>query len=134
MRLRRASSVLVAPGNPPAVESLQPADMAEDLSTLSGRIAWAVRRHGGGHAEIAAAIGVERPMISMWQSGKRQPQIANLRALAEVLGVSASWLLDGDSLTLRDSIEADLMAAYRALPDEKKGTARQVMAALKAAA
>lgn len=54
----------------------------------------AVLRHQGRrYADIAWAIGVEQSAIYRWAEGSRRPKAANVRKLAEVLGVSEDELV-----------------------------------------
>lgn len=106
-----------------------------DLARLADRIALAIEKSGLKHAEIAAGVGVARPQISMWASGKRVPELANLLALAEVLEVSPSWLIEGrlaDQAT--DDAERELLQLWRALQADKRRTAQDVLRALLTAA
>lgn len=43
---------------------------------------------------LADKIGVSRQAVSKWETGESEPEVSKLRALAEVLGVTADWLLD----------------------------------------
>lgn len=104
--------------------------MAHNLDTMAKRIAWAVTRYEGTHQDIAVAVGVQRPMISMWCGGSRTPELGNLQALADVLGVSAAWLLSGDRVALRDAGEADFIDIFRDLAPDQRATVAQIAAAL----
>jgi transcriptional regulator with XRE-family HTH domain len=108
--------------------------MTYDLRTLAGRIAHAIEKHGGKDADIAAAIGVSRPQISMWRAGTRGLHVANLQALAKVCGVSAAWLLEGDAHAFRDDQDRDLAALIRSIPEDKREAAEMVLRAIKSAA
>lgn len=130
MTLLSRTSVSVASCNSYRAALLHGATMTTHLDTLAQRIAWAVERFDGTHQDIAVAVGVQRPMISMWCRGTRTPELGNLVALAEVLGVSAAWLLSGDRLALRDGQEADFMDLFRDLTEDKRTTVTQITEAL----
>lgn len=79
-----------------------PPAMPEDGDSFGGRLRAARRRlrtAGGrrwGQGDLAAAIGVERNTVSRWENGNIRPRDpAMIATLAQVLNVSASWLLDG---------------------------------------
>ena len=131
MTLLSHARVSVASCNPRPAALLHGATMTPNLDTLAQRIAWAVDRYDGTHQDIAVAVGVQRPMISMWCKGARTPELGNLVALAEVLGVSAAWLLSGDRLALRDHAEADFMDVFRDLADDSRATVTQITDALR---
>lgn len=44
-------------------------------------------------AELMQKSG--KTVISSWETGKAEPSLADLRKLAEILGTSPGWLLDG---------------------------------------
>jgi putative transcriptional regulator len=46
--------------------------------------------------DIAKALGVTRPAITMWESGKSKPRVDMLDKLATLLGTTPAWLLGGD--------------------------------------
>jgi len=43
--------------------------------------------------ELATDCGLDRTYISLLERGQRQPTLGTLFKLAEVLGVSASWIV-----------------------------------------
>lgn len=108
--------------------------MKHEITTIAGRIAWAINRHGGTHAEIAEHVGVARAQVTMWAQGSRTPQLANLLALAKVLDVSPGWLIEGDSVGARDDEEREVVDLFRELPGDTRRTARQMLRALKSVA
>lgn len=128
-----AASPNVASGNPKQCESVHGLDMPT-LRSIADRIALAVERSGKTHIEIATDVGVARPQISMWCSGKRVPELQNLLALAEVLGVSAGWLIEGDRPDqIMDDAERELLADWRQVPAVNREPIRAIARALKAA-
>jgi transcriptional regulator with XRE-family HTH domain len=46
-------------------------------------------------AQLAAVLGHTQPCLSQWESGRTEPSLANLRALAEALQISIDWLVLG---------------------------------------
>lgn len=58
------------------------------------RIAKLRKQKGLTQARLAEIIGVEQPTIQRWEKGKREPDLAQLFALAEALDVEPSALLD----------------------------------------
>jgi len=49
---------------------------------------------------VAKGSGVGRSTLSDWKTGKHVPSIANLRKIAEFLGVTIEYLLTGEALFL----------------------------------
>ena len=43
--------------------------------------------------ELAAKVGVRQRMVSLWENGEATPRPANIRKLAEVLGVTPREVL-----------------------------------------
>jgi transcriptional regulator with XRE-family HTH domain len=84
---------------------------------LASRIRQAVAKTGRTHAEIAEEVGIARAQLTMYCSGKRAPGRATAVALADVLGVTVSWLLDGAHvITVRDDRLADLLTRLHDAP------------------
>lgn len=61
---------------------------------LGEKIYQARKKLGMSQETLAMQVGVSRQAVSKWETGETEPEIAKLRALSEVLGVSADWLLD----------------------------------------
>lgn len=67
---------------------------------------------------VALSIGVSPPTVSMWESGKKKPTRDNLRALADLFGVSVDLLMDREEtekIQTQSEEEAELLAIYRQL-------------------
>lgn len=56
------------------------------------------KRKGMTQVELAERMGVEQATIQRWEAGKREPDIAALHKIADVLGASAGSLVNGDAL------------------------------------
>jgi transcriptional regulator with XRE-family HTH domain len=84
---------------------------------LARRIRQAIAKTGRSHAEIAEEVGIARAQLTMYCSGSRAPGRATAVALAKVLGVSVSWLLDGAHvITVQDDRLADLLTRLHDAP------------------
>lgn len=55
------------------------------------------RNKGMGQKEVAYALGVAQPTISAWENGTKTPTLENLKALAELYGVSVDYLIESKS-------------------------------------
>ena len=88
------------------------------------------RKQGITQAELASKIGVVESAISLYESGKREPDISTLIKIAKCLNTTVDCLIDmprnannkiqqqqEESLT---EDEKQLLRAYRALPTGKK--------------
>lgn len=62
------------------------------------RIALLRERRGLTRAALAHLIGVSRPTLWAWETGKGQPRAENFAALADALAVSAEFLRFGAAL------------------------------------
>lgn len=70
------------------------------LDPIAERIR-ALRAHRGLTAvALAQKIGVSRPTLWAWETGKGLPRTENLAALAEALGVSVELLKSGEDRSL----------------------------------
>ena len=63
------------------------------MSDMGMRIKQARQQSGVVQESLAEQVGVSRTAIAKWESGKSVPTVWNLLRLAEVLGVSADFLL-----------------------------------------
>lgn len=70
----------------------------EGLVALAERLAEARAAKGYAQADVAAALGVSRAMISYWESATRQPSDLQLAALARLFRIDASRLLQDEPL------------------------------------
>lgn len=75
---------------------------------------------------LAADVGVTRTTVSAWETDKFTPEGGNLRRLAECLGVSGEWIVQGDPS--RPAIREVSSVEYRAIPRPGASPAEQLMA------
>lgn len=47
--------------------------------------------------QMARNIGVSRPTYTLWENGKREPDIETLGKLAEILKIDLTWLLGAEN-------------------------------------
>lgn len=87
--------------------------------TLADRVTALRSRRGLTRAALAHLIGVSRPTLWAWETGKGQPRAQNLEALAEALAVSAEFIRFGaavseeiDSLTDGQELSIQLYIAH----------------------
>lgn len=90
------------------------------------------RRHAGlSQAQLAQHLSVHRSAVTHWElSGKRNPNMAHLRLLAEITRVQFEWLATGrgemalsmdarnavsdmDAILIEDELEMRLVRAFR---------------------
>lgn len=60
------------------------------------------KKQGMTQTELGARIGVTKSTVSMYESGTHEPDLATLRKIAEVLGVSLDVLLDRKQVAPED--------------------------------
>lgn len=65
-------------------------------SSLGARIAAARREAGLTQAELADVLGVSEDTIANYESGRRQPRMETLRAIAVALDTTAGRLVDDE--------------------------------------
>lgn len=63
------------------------------LTALAEKIRAQREKRGLKQADIANALGISPQAVSKWERGENAPDIATLRPLARLLGVSTDWLL-----------------------------------------
>lgn len=66
-------------------------------SNINQRIINELKRNKLTMRDLAKLIGVCQPTISRWCTGKREPRIQQIIKMAEVFGVSVSWLAFGNT-------------------------------------
>lgn len=105
----------------------------EKVLTLGDRVKRFRKANGLTQQQLAERVGVTQSAIAAWESGKREvPTGNNLLRLSEVLGFEADKLIGaaGDS-PMAPLEEAQLLAAFRALPKDKQLLAIRLVEALK---
>lgn len=90
------------------------------------RLADLRKRKGLTQAQLAEKVGVEQPTIQRWEKGKREPELAQLFALAEALDVEPGTLLDpsiaapiGPRLFVKGEVAAGVWRQAIELPEEE---------------
>ncbi len=82
--------------------------------TLGEKLKDARKKTGLSQEQLAEKLSVSRSAVAKWETDKGLPDIANLKAISELLSVSVDYLLDdgeGKALTeLREPIE---LSQYR---------------------
>jgi len=72
--------------------------------------------------ELAAAVGVSRPAVVLWESHARRIPLARLRAVAKALNCPVSELIGewgrGNLMRVTDPAERALITLYRQLPEK----------------
>lgn len=79
------------------------------LSALGARIRSQREKRGLKQNDLASALRISPQAVSKWERGENAPDIAVIIPLAKLLGVSADWLLGGQTPD-RDVFEATVLA------------------------
>lgn len=119
------TSVFGTLGNPHELVACNDDDMA---NTLRYRIATLRIDRGEQQADLAAAVGCARSMISAIETGRKEPGRELLFAIAKHYGVSADWLQTG-----QDDPADDLAELINALRNAAPEVVEAVRLMLKAA-
>lgn len=81
-------------------------------------------KRGLSQADVARELGISRQSYNFYENGKRDPDTAMVKALAEFFGVSTDYLLgrdEPDTKQLMSSPEVQEIAnLYDKLPEDKK--------------
>ena len=99
--------------------------------TLSRATEATTQRAGLSQRQLADFVGVSTAAVSCWETGIREvPAGNNLVKLAEALGLDPADVMkvDGKSATARNEVQ--LLAAFRALPEERQAVAIKLVEAL----
>lgn len=72
------------------------------------------RERGWTQFELALAVGVQPQTIYLWESGRRMPQVPQLRRLGEIFGLCS------DEIEL-DQVNLDRRASHRASAGQRPG-------------
>ena len=66
-------------------------------------------RAGLTQEEVATALGLTRPAVGRWETGRSRPRLDKLEQLAGILGTTAYYLLNGDG---PQAVETKASSAY----------------------
>ncbi|WP_419532957.1 helix-turn-helix domain-containing protein [Endozoicomonas sp.] len=69
-----------------------------DVLSWRDRAREKIRELGLTDIEVSRRMGSSPSNFSLWMSGQRHPKMNNMKAIAEVLGVSLHWLETGEEL------------------------------------
>jgi transcriptional regulator with XRE-family HTH domain len=64
---------------------------------FSENLKQARKKSGLSQEELANKLHVSRQGLAKWESGENEPSLESIKALADTLGVSVAFLIDGDS-------------------------------------
>ncbi len=84
---------------------------SEDTSTFGDRLAGAREAAGISQAQLAKRLGVKLTTMQSWEEDLSEPRANRLTMMAGIIGVSFSWLLNGEG----EGVEAPDMG--QDLPD-----------------
>ena len=88
--------------------------------TFGEKLKEARKEAGLTQEQFAEKMSVSRSAVAKWESDKGMPDVSNLKAMAQLLGVSIDYLLDEDEkLSFNETREAIDLSSY-----EKSGKCR----------
>ncbi|WP_428628588.1 helix-turn-helix domain-containing protein [Sphingopyxis sp.] len=94
---------------------------APTTETLGARLSRLRRARGLSKTDVADRLTISVAAICHWEQDRSRPKAARLQALSQLLGVSATSLLSGNSPATGQSL-ADLIARTRAEIAHAAGT------------
>jgi transcriptional regulator with XRE-family HTH domain len=99
-----------------------------DSRTLGGRLQEARERQGLTVSETAKLSGVQSKTIKNWELDRSEPRSNKLVHLAGVLGVSMSYLLDGQTGDgpLPQKTKADVIGLIAELEERSEALSRDI--------
>lgn len=81
------------------------------LSALAARLRVAREQAGLSQGQVAKMLGLHRPSVSEMEAGRRKVSAEELSELAQIYGVSTSWLVaEDDRSTSADHAKIELAA------------------------
>lgn len=72
------------------------------MTCFAARLKQLRKQRGMTQTEVAAAIGVTRSVVSLYETEMRQPSPDMIVALARLYGISTDYLLRGDNCSFVD--------------------------------
>ena len=106
---------------------------------LGNRIKEARKSKNIAQKDLAGALGVTKSAMSLWEKGTREPDVSTLRRIADILDVSADYLIGRSDEEKIDGIDAgsrmimqqaspgiteserEILALFRRLTDIQRG-------------
>ena len=74
-----------------------------EKKAIGKRIRDARKRAGLSQSELATAIGVQSQSVYRYEAGRLRPSAASAVGLAQALGVTERWLMQGGEDAIRDA-------------------------------
>ena len=100
---------------------------------VGARIRQARERKGLSQEALAELLNVTKGLVSQYETGLTSPPSKRFSQLAEVLGVSADWLLTGgepeEQTKAQTKTELEALLILRNLPHEEQRRALKLLAA-----
>lgn len=93
--------------------------MREDAKAVGARLSAARTRAGFSQDEVATLVGVQRPVISYWESGERNPNSRQVSQLAAIYRVEADDLLADREPASRPDFQALMFRDAASMLDER---------------
>lgn len=95
------AAVYDAINSPPTENAIEP-----DLCSVPGRLAYALFQSGLSQQQIAHSLELTEGAISHWMSGRSGMKIEHVAKVADLLGITPSWLAFGTGPITADAAES----------------------------
>lgn len=82
------------------------------MDILASRLRDRARQLGISNAEAARRVGLDERRYAHYASGRREPDLMTLKAIAERLGTTPDWLLGASSKVEQDPKRGALIARF----------------------
>lgn len=83
------------------------------MDTFAKKLRERAKQLGISNAEAARRIGLDERRYAHYASGRREPDLATLVNIAEILGTNPNWLLGVTSIEDLDEGRADLFERFK---------------------
>jgi len=98
-----------------------------DTATFGDRVAGAREAIGIGQPELAKRLGIKLKTLRDWENDLSEPRANKLQMLAGILGVSLTWLLNGEGEGVDPPLDhADPAIQIRDLLTELRATQAEI--------
>jgi transcriptional regulator with XRE-family HTH domain len=91
------------------------------------RVRAGLRNKGYTFQDLADRIGVTRPAVSMYLTGKREPTLQQVKEIAKMVDLSVSELLGDDATFIADKQQIRAAELIKEVPQELQEQALKVL-------
>jgi len=83
------------------------------MDTFANRLRERAKQLGISNAEVARRAGLEERRYAHYASGRREPDLATLKTISDVLGTTPNWLLGVSEISTAEPKKAELIERFK---------------------